>query len=34
MLSVENRLMDLSNEITQRFFAQAGVAADGAEEAS
>ena len=34
ILSVENRLMDLSNEITQRFFAQAGVAADGAEDAS
>ncbi len=34
VLSVENRLMDLSNEITQRFFTQAGITADGAEDAT
>ncbi|MHB2169277.1 circularly permuted type 2 ATP-grasp protein [Alsobacter sp. R-9] len=32
VLSVENRLMDLSNEITQRFFSQPDVAADAVED--
>lgn len=34
ILSVENRLMDLSNELTQRFFAQAALSPDGGEDAS
>lgn len=32
ILSVENRLMDLSNEITQRFFTQAALSPDGGED--